>query len=62
MQMNCELCKAPMMIFDLNDPDKPLRCSDSCPDNRKSIAERGVSLTEKDAEDEGKPKRRGRNA
>lgn len=49
--MDCELCKQPMVILDLNDPDKPLRCSDACPENRKSIADRGVSVTEEDLAD-----------
>ena len=55
MEKNCEVCDAPMVVFDANDPDKPLRCSDSCPENRKSIAERGVALTDEDVEDEKNP-------
>jgi len=55
MEKKCSVCKAPMVVFDVSDPDKPLRCSDACPENRKSIAGRGVELTEAD---EPKKKRR----
>ena len=49
--MDCELCKFEMVVLDLQDPDKPLRCSDACPENRKSIAERGVSVTQEDVDE-----------
>lgn len=38
--MNCEVCKQPLMVLDQDDRNKPLRCSDSCAENRKSLADR----------------------
>lgn len=41
--MDCDKCEHPLVVYDENDRAKPLRCSDSCPDNRKSLDERGAS-------------------
>lgn len=44
--MDCELCKMPLVVVDLNDLNKPLRCSDSCPQNRQSLADRKINPQE----------------
>ncbi len=41
--MKCKKCDADLEVYDANDRAKPLRCSDSCEDNRKSLMQRGVS-------------------
>ncbi len=46
--MDCKLCKFPLVVLDLNDPNKPLRCSDDCSENRRSLVERGLAITPND--------------
>lgn len=40
--MKCEKCGAESVVYDAKDTHKPLRCSDACAENRKSLVERGV--------------------
>jgi hypothetical protein len=60
--MNCDKCHQPLAVYDEKDPKKPLRCSDACPENRKSLEQRGVKPEkdkEKDKEETHRPTTRG---
>ncbi len=36
----CKVCGAQLMVLEARNKTKPLRCSDSCKENRKSLAQR----------------------
>lgn len=44
--MKCEKCNFDLVVFDASDRGKPLRCSDACAENRKSLDQRGASPAE----------------
>ncbi len=44
----CSECGSQLVVYEAGNPDKPLRCSDSCTENRKSIRQRTPAESEDD--------------